>query len=155
EDRGYAMVHAKVVPVAAADVEAILEQIERITQETLPGRLAAATVEGEAASQVKRHRAEIVAAHVGALALQFGTRVGSPDDLRDALEMGPPEPSARAIEDAVAAFMASDAFDDPIPKTPEHPEGDATHRIARAIAALGAPPADDAAKKTWRTKFAP
>ncbi|NUP07369.1 MAG: MMPL family transporter [Polyangiaceae bacterium] len=156
DDRKFAMMHVKVMPARAVEVEAILREIERITAETLPGDLAVSEIRPGAPSATsdaeRRHRAEIVAAHVGALAVQFGTRVESPDKLRAALEMGPPEPAAKVIEDAIVTFMKSDAFDDPIPKTPDHPDGDATHRIAKAVAALGAPPSEEAARKAWRAK---
>lgn len=155
EDRAYAMIHAKVMPVAAEDVEKVLLEVERLTAETLPGRLVSADVRGEAAGPVTQHRAEIVAARVDALARQFGTRVTEPLSLREALSIGAPEPMPKAMEDVIATFMRSDAFDDPIPKTPDDADGDATRRIARAVAALGPPPSVDADRKAWRAKFSP
>ncbi len=140
EDRAFAMVLVKVAPTRAAEVEVILDKVEALSKAAFGGELVAVESKGEGSEAVRRHRAQIVAARVASLARSFGTRVESPERLLSALETAAPEPSDKAITDAIVAFMKSPAFDDPIPKTPEHPDGDATQRIAKAVAALGGHP---------------
>lgn len=154
DDYAYGMILVKVTPTDAAAVERVLAEVERLTKETLPASLTLTTTESSEANtaSVRRHRAELVSARIGALAVQLGTRVTKPDDLRAALELGTAPPDLPAIEAAVVGFIKSEAFGVPLPKDPDgtKPGEDTPSKLAHAVVALGAPPTEPDARKAWR-----
>lgn len=159
DDYGYGMILVKVIPTDAVEVEKVLAHVERLTKETLPSSLSLTTTETSAANTafVRRHRAELVSARIAALAVQLGTRVTKPEDLRTALELANAPPDVAAIQGALVGFINSEAFGVPLPKDPEGTKAgeDTPTRLARAVVALAAPPTDDASRKAWRAKVPP
>ena len=147
DDRDVALITIKVIPSRADEVEVVLQKIEAITKESLPESYAVVKADAEHPDAVDR-RVEIVASRISALAILFGTRVAAPEKLREALRVGEGKPDVTAIENAIVAFMKTEAFGVPLPGAAE----DAPAKIAKAVAALGAPPEADAERKAWRSK---
>ncbi len=145
EGRDAAVIHIKVVPSRAADVEVVLRKVERITKETLPEQYTVVSPGDPAHPEADEKRVELVAERISALAVTFDTRVAHPDKLREALRAGEAPPDLPAIEKAMVAFMKTEAFGVKLPD-------DAAATVAKEVVALGAPPADDAARKAWRGK---
>lgn len=150
DDRDFALITVKVIPSKAAEVEAILHQIEELTDKTLPKHAAVATLGGARDEEIREHRAEIVAARISALAHQYGTRVAEPAKLRDALASRSLGVDNAVVEKGVLGFMKTEAFDAPLPSDAP---ADAKEKIAHEAVLLGPPPTADKARKTWRAKM--
>lgn len=155
DDRGFALLHVKINKTKSAEVEAILEKIEEVTKATLPDGLGVVDAsDSDAGRAAAKHRAEIVTTRISVIAKQLGSSVSSPDQLRDALAGGDAPPDLAAIEKRIVEFMTSEGYDSAIPAKGEG--GDAARtKVAKAVAALGPPPADGAALKTWKEKVPP
>lgn len=157
DDRSSALIHVKVVPTRAAEVEKILHEVERVAKETMPADAVIASAQGSSSDEAGKQRAEIVAARIAALALQFGSRVSAPQ-LRDALLRQQVQPDPAEIEKELVAFIGSKPFRAELTSDPEGAQIDAgaAARIARAVAALGPPPpADTAEFERWRAGVRP
>ena len=150
DDRDSALITIKVAKSRAEEVERVLADIVALTKQ-VPASIARVAIDGsQGADQeaAQAHRAEIVAARIVALARQLGAPVESPEQLQRALLSDRGQAQAAAVEAEIVAFMKTEAFDSPIPKT----DAALITAIAKGVAALGAPPFEDAARKVWRTK---
>jgi hypothetical protein len=147
DDRDVALITIKVVPSRADEVEVVLNKIEAITRDSLPESYEVVKADREHADAADR-RVEIVASRISALAVLFGTKVAAPDKLREALRVGEGKPDVAGIETSIVAFMKTEAFGVPLPGASD----EARATIAKAVAALGAPPEADADRKAWRAK---
>lgn len=151
DDHDAALITIKVVKSRADEVEKALTAITKLVDEFPAAVERVEIVEADASERqeaARAHRADIVAARIVALASSLGAPVASPDALRKALKEGRGQAQAAAVEREIAAFMKTEAFDSPIDK-----KDVALHdAVAKAVAALGAPPAADEARKAWRAK---
>ncbi len=150
DDRDSALITIKVAKSRAEEVERVLADIVALTKQ-VPASIARVAIDGsQGADQeaAQAHRAEIVAARIVALARQLGAPVESPEQLQRALLSDRGQAQAAAVEAEIVAFMKTEAFDSPIPKT----DVALITAIAKGVAALGAPPFEDAARKVWRAK---
>jgi predicted RND superfamily exporter protein len=146
DDRTRALIHVKLVPSRAKDVEKILREVEALVREIVPTGYAVVTAESE---EARARRAEVVADRVRGLARSFGARIERPDGLREAL-LGPPKPpSSAAVEPDLAAFVRSEAFGVPLG---DDASQDTPERIAKEVAALGPPPDGDEGRKAWKAQ---
>jgi len=145
DDRDVALIHVKVLPSRAAEVEVILQKVEQLT-ETLPENYVVVKANTADHPEADARRVELVADHIAALALVFGTQVTAPDKLREALRVGEGAPDTAEIEKSLVAFMKTEAFGVPLPGAGPQ----AIPAIAKAVTALGAPPEADAERKAWR-----
>jgi hypothetical protein len=148
DDHRRALILVKLSVSRVAEVDEVLADVERIASE-VPPVYAVAPASDPAASE---HLAKTVAARIGALAVQLGEPVRDPQALVEALKGAPAEPPPAEIQKGLAAFVRSPAFG--VPLGADAPS-DAPDRIAAAIAALGSPPGDLAAKKEFDKRIAP
>ena len=150
DDRDTALITIKVAKSRAEEVERVLADIVALTKQ-VPASIARVAIDGSRGADqeaAQAHRAEIVAARIVALARQLGAPVESPEQLQRALLSDRGQAQAAAVEAEIVAFMKTEAFDSPIPKT----DVALITAIAKGVAALGAPPFEDAARKVWRAK---
>jgi predicted RND superfamily exporter protein len=150
DDRDVALITIKVAKSRAEEVERVLADIVALTKQ-VPASITRVAIDGSQGPNqeaAQAHRAEIVAARIVALARQLGAPVESPEQLHRALLSDRGQAQAAAVEAEIVAFMKTEAFDSPIPK------GDVAlaAAIAKGVAALGAPPFEDSARKVWRAK---
>ncbi len=147
DDRQAALLHVRVVPDRAAEVDVVLADVSDLVKTTLPKSYA---VEPRAGADHPARQVELLALRVRSLGALYGARIDRPDVLPEVLlaPPGPPPPAAAAP--GIAAFIRTEAFGVPLP---ESAGKDAPERIAEAVAALGPPPRADDAKKAWRARF--
>lgn len=150
DERDSALITIKVAKSRAEEVERVLADIVALTKQ-VPASITRVAIDGSQGAEqeaAQAHRAEIVAARIVALARQLGAPVESPEQLQRALLSDRGQAQAAAVEAEIVAFMKTEAFDSPIPKT----DAALITAIAKGVAALGAPPFEDAARKVWRAK---
>ncbi len=146
DDRQAALVHVKLVPSRAVDVEAVVTELEKVAK-TVPARYATVAT---TAGTPDDHVVSLVADRVRALAAHYGAKIERAADLEAALRAPPGPPPATAAIPGITAFIKSEAFGVDLP---ESAGADAVSKIATAIAELGPPPQGDDAVKAWRGKF--
>ncbi len=148
DDHGRALILVKLSVSRVAEVDQVLADVERLAADVPPVyRVAPAT---DTASSERL--AEVVAAHIGALAAQLGEPIRDPQALVQALKGPPAEPPLSEIEGGLASFVRSPAFG--VPLGADAP-ADAPEKIAAAVAGLGPPPGDLAEKKAFDKRIAP
>ncbi|MBL9027315.1 MAG: MMPL family transporter [Myxococcales bacterium] len=146
DERQGALIHVKLRPSRAAEVEEITAKLEALAAE-VPKTYAVVTTEpGKPSARV----VSLVAARVRALATIYGAKIDHPEAVDAAVTAPPAAPPASVIEPGIVAFVKSEAFGVALP---EDVPPDAPARIAKAVAELGPPPTEDDAKKAWRARF--
>ncbi len=138
DDRKHTLLHVKIDTDHAADLDAVVAEVERLAAETVPKRFVSTAVSGPRAAEARAKLAKIVTARVLALTAQYA--IPTPPDARSAIDRGLALPVAAdpaAVKAALLAFLASDEFAGDLPKTP----ADAADRIAGALSTLGPAPA--------------
>jgi len=148
DDHTRALILVKITPSTVDEVDRVLADIEQITKD-VPGTYRVAEASSEDGSA---RRAKIVAAHVSALAKELGESVEDEAALERAIGAPQRAPAVADVEHAIARFVRSEAFGVPLPADAG---SDAPDRIAKAVAALGAPPSDLAAKKEFAKRIGP
>ncbi|MFO0762455.1 MAG: MMPL family transporter [Byssovorax sp.] len=138
EDRKRALMHIKVDSDRAADLEALLAQVDGFVKEKALTRYVSERRDGPRKSEVEARIQGMVTARIRALAAQLG--VALPPEKMDELKKRLAEPAADDAGDrepakaAVLAFLGSEEFLGTMPSSP----ADAPARVAGALALLPA-----------------
>jgi predicted RND superfamily exporter protein len=146
DDRQAALIHIKLVPSRAVEVEEVATRLEDVAR-SVPQRYA--TVETQR-GKLDDRVVSLVADRVRALAATYGAKIERPADLEAALRAPPGPPPASAAIPGITAFIKSEAFGVSLP---EDTGADAPAKMASAVADLGPPPAGDEERKAWRARF--
>lgn len=146
DDRQAALIHVKLRPSRAAEVEEITDKLEALARE-VPKTYAVVPAEP---GKPGEHTVSLVAARLRALTALYGARIERPDAVEAALVAPPAPPPASVVEPGLVHFIKSEAFGVPLPGDAG---ADAPARIAKAVAELGPPPIADAENKAWRARF--
>ena len=146
DERQGALIHVKLRPSGAAEIEEITEKLEALARE-VPRRYA---VTAATPGKPSEHVVSLVAARVRGLAAIYGATIQSPGALEAAITAPPAAPPRSAVEPGITAFIKSEAFG---VQLPSDAGADGPALVAKAVAALGPPPTEDEARKALRGRF--
>lgn len=146
DERQGALIHVKLRPSGAAEIEEITEKLEALARE-VPRRYA---VTAATPGKPSEHVVSLVAARVRGLAAIYGATIQNPGALEAAITAPPAAPPRSVVEPGITAFIKSEAFG---VQLPSDAGADGPALVAKAVAALGPPPTEDEARKAWRGRF--
>jgi hypothetical protein len=139
DDRKHALLTVKVDTDRAAELEAVLADVEAAIAAAVPPRFVVAEVTGPRAAEAQKAVEQLVLAHARASAAMLGVPFAKSQEDGFLRALGPAARGkardAKPIEDALLAFFGSEEFVGEMPKAP----ADAARRVAVALAKLPLP----------------
>jgi uncharacterized protein len=156
DDRAHGLVHIKVDSDRAGDLEAVLDEVERVVA-AVPKKFGPVEVKGPRRSEAEPHLRELVIGRIHALAAEYAVPFGKDQldtvtrvvDQHLAGGVGA-QVDRKPIEAAILAYLKSEEFAGDLPKGMP----DAPRVIAATLATLSARPAKDAMQKALSDAFA-
>lgn len=137
DDKLHALMHVKLDTTNAGETEPLVEQIRKLTKETMLPKIVVADSTTNRNDEMGARRRALVVERLRSVGKQFGVTTPSVVDIEKSLGANRGSDVSATVEKGLLQFLGSDECSVEL-ENPEHKE-----KIAKALAGLGAKPAEE------------